>query len=532
MSNTDSNVDSTAKVLEGRVWELFGQKNVKQAITACEQLNRQYPDFASGWHTTSQLALKLDNRPMALAAIEKAVAIEPDNTTWLLQKATCMLKLGQINRVDDLVTQLAEREMVTTYECSTLGMLLTRMDRREEAVRQYEKAITLEPDDARHYYNLACLQRTLGQTEAAEENFDKTINLNPADFEAYKIRSELRKQTSDRNHVESMEALLHKGIEDKRGMVNVCYALAKELEDLGESERSFHYLKEGADCRRSYMQYDVERDVATMTSIRETFSAKLFDGSKEGDPNSEAIFVLGMPRTGTTLVERILSSHSQVYAAGELNNFAVQMMSLVKSQEGHEEASRDDLVQLTTKLDFKNLGEAYINSTRPLAGHTQRFIDKLPFNYLYVGLIHLALPNAKIINLQRDPLDTCYAVYKQLFVDAYPFSYDLEELARYYVSYHRLMDHWRSVLPGVVHTIEYEKLVNDLEGESRKLLQFCCLDWEPQCLKFYESTEASTTASTVQVRQPVYKSSVGLWRKYEKQMQPVVNILKEAGIHE
>ncbi|MGI9247933.1 MAG: sulfotransferase family protein, partial [Woeseiaceae bacterium] len=156
--------------------------------------------------------------------------------------------------------------------------------------------------------------------------------------------------------------------------------------------------------------------------------------------------------------------------------------------------------------------------------------DKLPLNYLYAGLIHLALPNAKIINLKRHPLDTCYAIYKQLFLDAYPFSYDLKELGQYYVAYHQLMEHWHTVLPGVVYTIEYEKLVSDFENETRKLLDHCDLDWQSECLRFYENREASTTASTVQVRQPVYQSSVGRWRNYEKQLQPVVDILADAGL--
>jgi hypothetical protein len=154
----------------------------------------------------------------------------------------------------------------------------------------------------------------------------------------------------------------------------------------------------------------------------------------------------------------------------------------------------------------------------------------MPLNYLYVGLIHLALPNATIINLQRDPMDTCYAIYKQLFVDAYPFSYDLEELARYYVAYYQLMEHWHTVLPGVIHTIKYESLVDDIESKTRLMLDACGLEWQEQCLRFYENKEASTTASTAQIRRPIYKSSVGKWRDYEEQLQPATEILQQAGV--
>jgi tetratricopeptide (TPR) repeat protein len=519
-----------ALALERRVWDLLGRNDIKQAISACETLNHNHPGYASGWHTTSHLALKLGNGPMAVSAIDKALSLEPDKSPWLLQKALCFSKLGQIEQLNSLVARLSGRKMQTPYQCSSLAMLLTQLGMREQAVTYYQQAAAMVPEESRHFYNMACLQRSLGDIDAAEQNFDKTVQLKPDDYEAYKIRSELRKQTPDNNHVDELEALLESGIDDARGKVNICYALAKELEDLGESQRSFHYLRLGATTRRSYMKYEVQRDLDTMTAIQSTFGADRFDGSRNGSANDEAIFILGMPRTGTTLVERILSSHSDVFAAGELNNFAFEMMKLVKLRSADKKLSRDQLVELTAELDFEKLGDAYINSTRPFTGHTPRFIDKLPLNYLYTGLIHLALPNAKVIHLQRNPMDTCYAIYKQLFIDAYPFSYDLEELAHYYVAYHELMQHWNVVMPGVIHTVQYEELVDDVEAETRRLLEFCDLEWQSQCLTYYENKAASTTASTTQVRQPVYKSSVAKWRQFEAQLQPVADILTAAGI--
>jgi tetratricopeptide (TPR) repeat protein len=526
----DTSHSATTTSLEARVWESLGQNRIKQAIAQCEQLTGQYPRYASGWHTASHLAVKLNNPVLALKAIENALQIEPDNTPWLLQKALCLARLGRIEELGLLVKRLQVRKMGTAYQCASLAMLLTQLGRREQAVQLYEQAAVLKPEVAKHYYNIACLRRSLGDVDTAELNFDRAISLNTTDYESYKIRSDLRRQTPENNHVESLESLLMSGLDDQRGKVQICYALAKELEDLGEAERSFHFLKTGADLRRSLMQYDARRDLDTISSIRTNYTPELFDGCITGDQNAEAIFVLGLPRTGTTLVERILSSHSEVFAAGELTHFSVQMMKSVKAQNNGQSISRDDLVRLTTRLDFKKLGAAYLESTRPLTGHTARFIDKLPLNYLYIGLIHLALPKAKIVLLQRHPLDTCYAIYKQLFVDAYPFSYCLEELARYYVAYHQLIEHWQQMLPGVIHTLDYETLVNDFESESQKLLEYCGLDWQEQCLKFYENKAASTTASTVQIRQPVYQSSVGKWRQYREQLQPAIKIFNEAGI--
>lgn len=522
---------AAAKSLESRVWGLMGQNKAREAVAECEKLSLQFPEFGPGWHTASHLAMKLDNVPAALTAIERALSIDSAQAIWRLQKAVCLARLGRLGDVEEAIQTLSIGEMNTAYQCSALAMLQTQLGLRESAVKLYKKAISFQPDEARHYYNAACLQRSLGDLELAEENFDQAIRRNPADYESYKIRSDLRRQTENRNHVDELEQLLSGNAADDRGRVQIYYALAKELEDLGEPERSFEYLQSGSSRRRKLMKYDIGRDLETIEAIKRTFGKAVFEGSNEGSDNREPIFILGMPRTGTTLVERILDSHSDVFAAGELNNFAAQMMTMVRDANISKGLSRDEMVALTASLDFNQLGDLYVNSTRPFTGKMKRFIDKMPLNYLYVGLIHLALPHAKIINLQRDPMDTCYAIFKQLFVDAYPFSYDLEELANYYVAYHRLMEHWNSALPGVIHTVTYEELVGDIEAKTRQLLEACELDWQPQCLKFYENTSASTTASTAQIRQPAYKSSIGKWRNYADQLQPVADILGKAGIH-
>ncbi len=515
---------------EARVWQLLKENKIKQAIATCHQLNRQHPDLASGWHAASHLALKTNRPNVALRAIERAISLDPDHTDWLLQKALCFRQLGQTEQLDSLLQTLLTRKSLNAYHCSSLALLLTHLEKREQAIQFYQRAAKLKPGESQHHYNIAVLQRSLGETDAAGRNFDKAIRLSPKNYEAYKVRSELRTQTPEKNHVKALEKLLKKGIGDQKGKAQICYALAKELEDLGDWKQAFDYLKLGADTRRSYMQYNPQRDLVMIATIRNTYTSGLFDGRTQGDDNDEAIFILGMPRTGTTLVERILSSHSEVFSAGELGNFAVQMMGQVKAQGNYQSSSRDELVALTAGLDFRQLGEDYINSTRPFTGHTPKFIDKLPLNYLYTGLIHLALPNAKIINLKRHPIDTCYAMYKQLFVDGYPFSYELEELGHYFAAYHCLMEHWHGVMPEIIYTVVYEDLVADIEGESRRLIDFCGLGWQEQCLKYYESEDASITASAVQVRKPVYMSSVDKWRQYETQLAPLIAVLEQAGI--
>jgi len=532
MSGTrpSDSVTAAARSLEDRVWRSLRNNDVNQALAACQQLNGQYPDYAPGWHTASQLALKLGNPTAALGAIDRALSLEPGNTSGLLQRAVCIGRLGDTGSLVPLVAELATRDLRTAYEFSALGMLYTQLEMRREAVTCYERAARLEPTRGKHFYNIGALQRSLGDVDAAEASLDRALELDPTDYEALKIRSELRAQTQERNHVGILETLLEKGIDDPRGEVQVCFALAKELEDLGEWERSFDYLQRGAIKRRGLMRYDVQRDIDTMAAIEKTFSAGQLRVAGKGSANEEAIFIVGMPRTGTTLVERILGSHSEVYSAGELGNFATALMQQVRGLATGTQLERDELVALSASIDFRRLGDAYVDSTRPFTGKTPRFVDKLPLNFLYVGLIHLALPNAKIINLRRHPLDTCYAVYKQLFVDAYPFSYDLEELGKYYAAYERLMRHWNKVLPDVVHTVAYESLVDNFAAEVHRLLDYCGLTFEESCLRFHENMNASTTASTLQVRQPVYRSSVGRWQRYETQLAPLIATLVQEGI--
>lgn len=502
----------------------------EQAIAACRHLNSHYPDFFDGWRIAGDLHQRLKKPEAGLIAADRALSIRPEDIDIQLQQVACLMSLERIEEARALLLRLSQRDIHCADTHDRIGLWLASMDLHEQALSQYQKAIALEPANAVLYYNAASAQRFLGLIEEAEKNLDLSLSLNELDYEAQLMRSSLRAQTDEFNHIDQLKRLLTDKDLPARGAVSVRYALAKELDDLGDCEQSFLNLKYGADERRRQMDYRVETDLDVMSAIKESYPSDMFARKILGDSSDEPIFIIGLPRTGTTLVERILGSHSAVFAAGELNNFAREMMRQVNGRNDAKSASRLTLVKKTTELDFSALGRAYLDSTRPMTGFTPKFIDKLPFNFLYAGLIHLALPNARIINLTRHPMAACYAIYKQLFRDAYPFSYDLEDLANYYVAYHQLLTHWHTVMPNVVYSVAYEDVVANTEGESRALIDYCGLEWEDRCLDFHENKQASTTASATQVRQPVYSSSVDKWRKYREHLRPLEVILNANGI--
>ncbi len=514
--------------LAEQVTRLIDAGDLRQALAACQHLNQGFPDYAYGWYLASYLMKKVRHFADALRAIDRALALSAEDK-YLLHRAKCLFEASQVAAATEQAVALHERAFDDAHLHSELGSLFHMLGDHPRALAQYSHAIALDDANSQFHFNKAAVMRYLGDAAGAELEFDRAIALNPAEFEAYNGRAQLRTQTRERNHIAQLQAAVT-GIQSPAGQVQLHYALAKEQEDVGDYAASFASLKQGADIKRRHMQYSVDTDLQIIAKIREVYGAAQLGRGIAGCEEAGAIFIIGMPRTGTTLVERILGSHSSVFSAGELNNFSLELVRLTRATVGIAPASRTDFVAMTAGIDFRALGEAYLAAVRPLREGSPVFIDKLPFNYLYAGLIHLALPQAKIINLQRHPMDTCYAVYKQLFKDAYPFSYNLDELSQYYIAYHQLMQHWNAVMPGVIHTLHYEDVVADVEGEARRLLAYCDLPWEEQCLRFHQNTQASTTASATQVRQPIYDSSVGKWRRYAGELEALHLQLMEAGI--
>ena len=462
--------------------------------------------------------------------IDRALALEPANPRILLHRAQCLLAIGRPKDACEAATAAQLRAPSDPALLDAIGTLFTQANQPGRALAAYNQAVALAPDQPHLLFNRATARRFLGELAAAESDYDRVITLRPDDYEAYKNRTELRTQTRDNNHTAALEALLAGGTVNGAGEVELRHALAKEYEDLGQYEQSFQQLQHGTRLRRQHIRYDVTHDVATVDWIMEAFPPGPTIPATNASSEAAPIFIVGLPRSGSTLVDRILSSHSGVYSAGELPHFALALVDNVRRQTGGAQLPRKELVARSARSDFAALGHDYLAKVRAGGIETARFTDKMPLNYLYCGIIQRALPNARIVHVTRRPMAACYAIYKTLFKDGYPFSYDLGELAQYYAGYRRLMRHWETVLPGRIHVVSYETLVADQAGETRRLLDFCGLEWQDACAEFHRNPAPTTTASAVQVRQRIYDTSVSQWRHYERQLAPLRTHLTAIGV--
>jgi tetratricopeptide (TPR) repeat protein len=446
-----------------------------------------------------------------------------------LRKVLSLQELGRRDEALSLAADLLNRPFPAGLEYRGIADFLVQHEHYDLALAAYQKALALDPTSADLHYNKATIQRFLGDIAAADQSCTAARRFLPGDPDALYLRSGLVSQTRDRNHVGELTTALQ-AAKHPRAVSKISYALAKEYEDLGEFSAAFAMMRRAGDARRRTMRYDVSLDENILLGIAAAYPAAAFAAGTPGYSGCSPVFIVGLPRTGTTLIESIISGTPELRSVGEVPNFSVELTNLVRQAMPDAPASPLAFVDNSTSIDFAELGRRYEQSVRHNTGVQGRFLDKLPLNFLYTGLIHRALPNAKIIHVRRDPMDTCIAIYKQHFEAFYPFSYDLHDLGRYYIAYHKLMAHWHRVLPGAILDVQYEALVDRPEAISREICSFCGIDWQPSRLNFAARRHAVTTASAVQVRQPLYTTSVGRWRLYESHLQELRHRLITGGI--
>ena len=487
------------------------------------RVTKNYPQSATGWFLLGHIMRQQQNVAGARAATEKGLLIAPADKRLRLLSIELAAQAYEFKRALEELRALASAARRDCELLQKVGYLFTRFNQHAEAERCHRRALDANPANPQYLYDLTIPTIALGKLDHADSILNRLIAAEPQNTNAYFLRATLKKQTSSSNHVKTLEALLSRTQNNTMGEVELCYALAKELEDIGEHGRSFVALKRGADTRRRMLSYRVEDDIRAMENIASTFGSSFFARGIPGSTSAKPIFIVGMPRSGTTLVDRILSSHSQVQSIGEASYMHDVLTRATRSPNG-----KIDLAA-TINSDFVDIGDSYVGIVSAIAAEPARLIDKTPANFLYIGAIAKALPNATIIHMKRDPLDVCYAIYKTLLQN-FPFSYDLTDLARYYLSYRKLMDHWNTVLPGRLIEVRYEDVVTKQASVTRQLIADCSLQWEDACLTPERNERASLTASASQIRRKVYSDSIGLWRAYEKELQPLLRQIQNGGV--
>jgi tetratricopeptide (TPR) repeat protein len=514
-----------------RVREATAALVAEDRKTAEEVLRRILQDDAS--HVAAlcglaALSVAADKPRDAERLLRHALKQSAHNPLTWRELALALTKLTRLEEAQAAARHVLKIEPENPDAWITLGAVSTRLMRHDQALEAYTQAGRLKPDDFRTPLTLGHIYKTLGRRNESEAAYKAALVMNPAAGEAYWSLADLKNYTFEDAEIAAMRHLLTEQKIERADTAQLCFALGKALEQRRQYAESFAYYARGNAVRRLDAPFDIEHFERRTARIRAFFDRAFFEQrAGAGDPSAAPIFIVGLPRSGSTLIEQILASHSCVEGTMELPNIinlAHQFDDMDPSREAYPESIGTAPLGLLSAL-----GGRYLDETAPLRTRgKQHFTDKLPNNFSHIGLIHAILPNATIIDARRHPMDCCFSTFKQHFAEGQTFSYDLADLGRYYRCYLSLMDHWDEVLPGKVLHVQYEEMVLDPETNIRRLLDHCRLPFESACLKFHETRRSVRTASAEQVRQPMYTSGVGHWRHFEKELEPLRQALGDS----
>ena len=510
-------------------FEAFDRGDIKQAEARCKQVLQANPNLPQAHFLIGLIATSMDQKRIAANVFLKVTKLDPNHAGAWAHLAKIFSDIGYTVRAEDAIAKAADLQPEHEVIQNMIGLVYTKTGEHEKAAQWYDRAHKKQPKSTTFATNLANAYNFIGKTEDAETMIETLLKINPAVPQAHWIRAGLKRQTSD----EAAHAMLKMadGFTGNHAEQSfLYYGAGKVFEDVENWDAAFSAFEKGAAAKRKTLEFHEDIEEGLFETLHKRFDDQWMSGEVPvGDHGGRPIFIVGQPRTGTTLIERIITSHSKVKSAGELQQFYLSMRRISKAQTPVRVSS--ELILEAAKIEPSVLGEAYLHATRSHHKDGHYYVDKMPVNYLYVPLIARALPQAKIIHVKRGAADSCFSSFKQLFAQTYPHSYDLEEMARHHVRYRKLMEHWRGVVGDRMLDVSYEETVHDLEPHARRLIDFLGLEWEPACLDFHKQSGAVSTASAAQVRQPAHTRSVGRWKRYENQLEPIINILNQAGLN-
>jgi tetratricopeptide (TPR) repeat protein len=501
---------------------MLGRSN--DAIAHYQRVLSAQPDDADAHYNLANVLVHAGRRAEAIPHYAKALEIRPgfpearNNLGNVLQMA---------GRHDEAVAHYEAAVALNSGHAEAwhnLGKACFALDRHEHALAAYEKAQAIDPSRPMVHNDIANVHLVLGHPREAYAAFAAAVAREPRNAAIHLNLAILAPFTADDPRLAAVEKLAEIAPSlSENDQIALSFALGKAHADLGDNERSFRHLLDGNALKRRHLAYDEAAALDRLRRIRAVFTPELMrEKSGCGGYSRVPTFIVGMPRSGTTLLEQILASHSGVFGAGEIDDFTRSMMQTPGASEGFPE-----FMSTLPIGELRHLGRRYIDRVGARAPGVTRIVDKMLSNFAYIGIIHLALPNARIIHACRDPVDTCLSCFSLLFAENQLYAYDLAELGRYYRAYTKLMRHWRAVLPeGIMLDVRYEDVVDDLEGQARRLITHCGLAWEDRCVAFHETQRPVRTASVTQVRRPIYRDSIGRWRPCRGLLQPLIDALE------
>ncbi len=501
-------------------------------IEAAESMVRRYllehGDHIEGMRLLAQIGMKLDVLDDAELLLESVLEQAPDYRPARYDYAQVLLQRHKHRQAREQIRMLREEEPDERAYRMTQATLATELGECEQALREYRRLLEETPDHAELHLSMAHTLKTLGRQQDAVEAYRRAAQVRPGYGDAYWSLANLKTYRFTDEELVSMraaEAAPRTALADR---FHLCFALGKALEDRGEYAESFSYYERGNALKKSECRYRPEFIERNTRLQIEVCTAELFAARRGwGDPSNAPIFIVGLPRAGSTLIEQILASHSRVEGTMELSDIPRLAQSLQGRESGGDRPRYPGVLAELPAEDFKRFGVRYLADTALYRSGKPRFIDKMPNNFRHVGLMHLILPSAKIIDARRAPMACCFSNFKQLFASGQQFTYSLEDIARYYRTYVELMAHWDEALPGKVLRVQHEDLVADFEPQVRRILEFCELDFEPGCLEFYKTSRRVHTASSEQVRRPINTEGLDQWRHFEPWLGPLADALGE-----
>jgi tetratricopeptide (TPR) repeat protein len=518
---------------------LLELRQLETAIESYEKVIAIKPDYAEAHNNLGVTLQELGRLDMAVKSYKKALAIKPDYAEAHNNLGATLQELGQL----DMATKNYEKALAIEPDYAeannNLGNILRELGQLDMAVKSYEKALAIKPDYAVAHYNLGVVLKEFGQRDTAVKSFEKALAIQPNYVKAHLSLSILKEFTENDSQITLMQSLLSNSNLSQSDRIKLCFALAKANDNLGNQDELFKYLHEGNRLRKEELNYSLDKSKDLFSFIKELFSAlpTVIEQSLSFKPSTKRpIFIVGMPRSGTTLVEQIISSHHAVHGAGELTTLPTLIGPIVKNHITHGSSIAsttigDKKMNIANTYNlpgeaFLSIREKYLDALSNLNVPESVITDKLPLNFQYIGFILSAFPEAKIVHLKRDARATCWSNYQCFHLKKENgFSYNLDDLAEFYGLYLEQMDFWHQLYPGQIYDICYEDLTTHQEEETQKLLQYCELDWDENCLNFHKNPRAVKTASSLQVKQKMYQGSSEAWKKHEAYLKPLIKNL-------